>query len=124
MTETLIIIKKKKIYAPPKQLFDAYEKSIDAGKCTDNLLKLFQKIARNFATKFRYINKCDEDACVSYAVTEAWLKWGSFNPEKSDNIFSFYTTMIANDLMAYYNKSNKGKKNLISLETLFSNENN
>jgi len=116
-------VKVKKQYVPPKDLKAEYFKSLEADKATDKLILMFQKIAKHYATRFKYVNKCDESACVSYATSEAWIKWKKYDEEKSSNIFSFYTSMIANDLMFYHKKMTKGNKNQISIESLFSNEN-
>ena len=114
---------KQKIYLKPKDLLNEYNLSIDLGKPTDKLLTLFQKICRHFATTFEYKNKCDLDACINYAVSEAWLKWDKFDSEKSDNIFSFYTTMLSNDMRLHYKTITKGKATSISIDALFSNDN-
>lgn len=113
----------KKEYVNAKKLLEAFNESCVLGKCNDRLLLMFQKIAKHFSTTFRYVNKCDELACINYAVSEAWQKWTKFDPEKSSNIFSFFTTMISNDLKLYYKKLTKGKGSQISIDSLFSNEN-
>ena len=114
----------KNYYVTPEELQTEYSNCIDAGKVTDKMLKLFTKIAKHFATTFDYTNKCDAEACINYAVSEAWQKWQKYNSEKSDNIFAFYTTMIANDLKLHFKLITKGKSKSIYIETLLSNENN
>ena len=74
--------------------------------------------------QFQYTNKIDFNACVNYAITEAYYKWHTFNQQKSNNIFSFYTTMILNDMKIHYKQITKGKKINISIDSIFSNENN
>ncbi len=113
--------KKTNIYVTPKDLIIEYDKSIEKGAPTDKLIALFTKIAKNFSTTFDSKNKCDMDACINYAVAEAWQKWDKFNPEKSDNIFSFYTTMLSNDMRLHYKLITRGKSNQISIDALFSN---
>ena len=112
------------IYVTPKEFLFEYNKSIDVGKPTDKLVILFTRIAKNFATTFDYKNKCDLDACVNYAVSEAWQKWSKFDSEVSDNIFSFYTTMISNDLKIHFKYITKGKFVNISIDALFENDKN
>jgi len=115
---------KSKIYVTPKELFAEYNTSIENGKPTEKLVVLFTKIAKHFATTFNYKNTCDLNACVNYAVSEAWRKWDKFNPAVSDNVFSFYTTMISNDLRIHFNFITRGKNKQISIEVLFSNDKN
>lgn len=113
--------KKNNIYAPKEKLIEEYNKSLEIGKPTDELINLFFKIAKNFIKTFHNVNACDDLACINYAVTECWRKWNKFDPNKTDNIFSFYTTVIANDMMLHYKTINKGKKVNISIESLFAN---
>jgi len=115
--------KKTNIYVTPKELLEEYNKSIEIGKPTDKLIYLFTKIAKHFSTIFDSKNKCDLDACINYAVSEAWQKWDKYNPEVSDNIFSFFTTMLSNDLKLHYKVITRGKKFQISIESLLTNKN-
>lgn len=121
MNEILVNGKKTKIYIQPKDLIAEFNKSVELGQPTNQLLVMFGKIAKNFCTQFEYKNKCDMDACINFAVSEAWLKWNKYNSERSDNVFSFYTTMIANDLRLHYKQLTRGKSTHVSLDALFSN---
>jgi len=112
---------KQNIYLDPKVLFTEYDKSIELGRPTDKLVILFQKIAKNYATTFNTSNKCDLNACINFGVSEAWQKWNKYDPEKSDNIFSFYTTIISNDMRLHFKEITKGKGRQISLDALYSN---
>ncbi len=113
--------KKSNIYCTPKELLEEYNKSAELGKSTDKLLVLFTKIAKHYSTTFDSKNKCDLNACINYAVSEAWQKWHKYNPEVSDNIFSFFTTMIDNDMKLHYKQITRGKSINISIESLFNN---
>jgi len=121
MVENYIDKKKQNIYLDPKILLTEYDKSIGLGVPTEKLVVLFQKIAKNFATTFNSNNKCDLNACINFGVSEAWQKWNKFNPEKSDNLFSFYTTIISNDMKLHFKQITRGKGKQISLDALFSN---
>lgn len=106
-------------YVSQQELFIEWSKSIEQGKCTDKLIMYFRRIAKRFMSSLQYINKQDINACVEYAVAEAWQKWDTFNPERSSNIFSYFTTMIANDIKLHYRLITKGKDLAISIESLF-----
>jgi len=112
---------KQNIYLDPKVLFTEYDKSIELGRPTDKLVILFQKIAKNYATTFNTSNKCDLNACINFGVSEACQKWNKYDTEKSDNIFSFYTTIISNDMRLHFKEITKGKGRQISLDALYSN---
>ena len=111
--------RKSNHYLSQKELFDEYMNSISAGKCSDKLLSYFSRLAKRIATTFEYVNYQDLHAVVNYAISEAWQKWDSFDPERSNNIFSFYTTMIMNDMRNHYKEITRGKELNISIESLF-----
>ncbi|MCK9415714.1 hypothetical protein M0Q97_03525 [Candidatus Dojkabacteria bacterium] len=122
MSEIDYSIIKNNYFVTPKELKTEYNKSIDLGECTLNLLNMFKKIAERFSIgNYSYVNKIDFNACVNYAVSEAYFKWNKFDEEKSTNIFSFYTTMLSNDMKIHYKQLTRGKELNISLESLFSN---
>ena len=111
--------RKNNQYVSAKELYEEYNKSLQLGKCSDKLLLYFRRIVKRFASTFEYVNKADADAVVEYAVAEAWQKWDTFDPQKTNNIFSFYTTMLANDMKLHYKQLTKGKNLNISIESLF-----
>lgn len=111
--------RKNNQYVSAKELYEEYNKSLQLGKCSDKLLLYFRRIAKRFASTFEYVNKADADAVIEYAVAEAWQKWDTFDPQKTNNIFSFYTTMLANDMKLHYKQLTKGKNLNISIESLF-----
>ena len=112
--------KTRSVYLTKEQLFEEYNNCLKVGYCTEKMTSYFEKIARRFSTVYKnnFGNTTDWNAIVNYAVAEAWFKWQEFNPQKSDNIFSFYTTMIANDMRTHYKQLNKGKGINISLDVL------
>lgn len=111
----------KNHYLTKEKLFEEYQRCLEQDKCTDKMIQYFTMIAKRFSTIYRNNseNRTDWAAIVNYAVSEAWLKWKEFDITKSDNIFSFYTTMIANDMRAHYKQLNKGKGINISIDALF-----
>lgn len=114
--------RKENHYVSVKELFSEYQNSIDNGECTNQLLIYFRRIAKHLLTTFHYVNKSDADAVIEYAVAEAWQKWDSYDPNKSNNIFAFYTTMLKNDIQLHYKQITKGKSINISIESLFANQ--
>lgn len=111
----------KNHYVKAEEFHKEYELSLTDNKPTRKLLLMFEKIAKHYSTKFRGKCKLDVDSCVNYALTEAWLKWKKYDKERSNNIFAFFTKMIANDLTTHHNKITKNSNLHISLDALFSN---
>ena len=113
---------KKTHYVTELEINTEYYKSIEKGTPTDKLINIFMKIATKFAGIYKYVNDCDRRACINYAVAECWQKWNTFNPEVTSNLFSFYTTLISNDLRIAWNNLNRYKSTSISLDALMSSE--
>ncbi len=108
-------------YVSAAELWEEYNKSMEQGRCTDKLLLYARRIIKRFASTLETINKCDLDACIEYAVGEFFQKWDTFDPQRTKKIFSFYTTMLANDLRMHYKLINKNKDLFLSIDSLLSN---
>lgn len=112
----------KKYYIKPEDFHQEFTECLAAGEPSSKLMIMFEKIARGKSRTFFSNNKIDTEAGISYAVTEAWLKWKKYDINRSENIFAFFTTIIDNDLKTYYNKLTKYKKRNISIDAIFSNQ--
>ena len=112
--------RKEKHYVSPAELRQEYIKSLEQNRCTDKLLMYARRILKRFTTTLEYVNKCDLDACIEYALGEFFIKWNTFDETKTKNIFSYYTTILVNDLRMHYKLLNKGKDISISIDALYS----
>lgn len=108
-------------YLPPEKFLKEYNLSVEQGQPTDRLIQMFKLLATEFSKVWVHTNKCDRDACINFAVSEAWRKWDKFDTNVSNNLFSFFTTIISNDLRLHYKKLTKSKDINISIDALFSN---
>ena len=108
------------IYLKNEVLEKHHKDSIEKGECLQPLLDDFFLLAKNIYKTLGQETDLDRDACINYAVTEAWLKWDKYTPERSSNMFAFFTSMIMNDLRIHYNYLNRVSNRSISL-TLFEN---
>lgn len=121
---------KKVHYLPPEIFAEEYEISKKLGAPTNKLISYFKLIATKLSTKFDNTSIKDRDCIINYATQEAWRKWQKYDDNRSQNIFSFFTTVIFNDSRTHYNKifeKDKLKRNnaiKVSIETLFSGDNN
>ena len=109
------------IYLKNEVLKKHYNDSIDRGVCSKELIDDFFLLATNIYKTLGKETDIDRDACINYAVTEAWVKWIKYVPEESPNIFAFFTSMIMNDIKIHYNYLNRVSNRFVSL-TLFENE--
>ena len=97
-----------------------YNESVKTGEVSKLLLHDFFLLASNIYKMLGQKTDINRDACINYAVSEAWRKWRKYVPEKSANIFAFFTSMIMNDMKIHHNYINKIVNRSISL-TLFEN---
>lgn len=110
-------------YVLPQELKAEFDKSVVLGQPTLKLQNMIIKIAtrRAYSKQFFYRNQCDRDAAINYAAMQAILKWSKYDEERSSNIFSFFTTIITNDLILYWNTLRKGKDREVSIDAIFDN---
>jgi hypothetical protein len=111
---------KSNYYLDPQDLMNEYLLSIKQDKCSDKLIKYFEIIARHLSRIFYYSSENDKQSCVNYAISEAWIKWKKYDPVRTPNIFSFFTTTIKNDMQTHYNYLTRHSEN-ISIDSLFTN---
>lgn len=112
--------KDKPYYVDPQKFHEEYELSLIADEPTRKIMLMWEKIARGMSRTFPQVNKIDTDACVNFAVTQAWRKWKKYDKERSNNIFAFFSQIIKNDLQTHHNTIKKHSKNCISLDAIFS----
>lgn len=112
----------KRNYVKPEEFHNEYDESINQDKPTSKLLEMFELIATNYSSKFNNCCDLDKNSCINYAVSEAYVKWREYDRTRSNNIFAFFTQMIKNDLTSSYNQINKNSYRNISIDSLFSNQ--
>lgn len=110
----------KILYINPHKMRKVWDECKEKGECSPELLHYFQLIAENFSKVFWYTNEIDRLATINHALAEAWINWKKFDPERTENIFAFFTTCIANWMRQYYNHLTKNKERHISLDVLLS----
>lgn len=71
------------------------------GKVTDKLIRMIQMIAERYSRKSNFIGYSFREDMVSAAVMNLCNNALKFNPEKSSNPFSYYTTGIHNSFLQY-----------------------
>lgn len=115
--------KKQKHYLPPEKFHAEYNKCVLLGEPSAKLIHFFELIAINFSKKYNNTAQKDKACIINFGVSEAWKKWNRYDERRSTNIFSFFTTMISNDMKTHYNKIfNKDKTEkykFVSIDKLF-----
>lgn len=77
---------------------------------TEKLIKMIQMIAERYSRKSNFVNYSFREDMVSAAVMNLCNNALKFNPEKSNNPFSFYTTAIHNSFLQYIAEEKKHRQ--------------
>lgn len=116
---------KTNYYLPPDKFAKIYQEAKSLKKPTPELFNCFELIARNFSKNYNNTSIKDRESIINYAVSEAWRKWDKYDETVTTNIFSFFTTIISNDMKTHYNlifgknRNKKGEYTFVSIESLF-----
>ncbi len=97
----------KQIYLNNKELLIAIAESKELGKMSDKLAKMLLLLCTRFATKGRWVNYTYNSDMIAYALMMLCRTWTAFNPEKSNNPFSFYTQCVLNSFYQFDNQERK-----------------
>lgn len=68
---------------------------------TEKLIRMINMIAERYSRKYNFVNYSFREDMVQAAVMNLVNNALKFNPEKSNNPFSFYTTAIHNSFLQY-----------------------
>ena len=79
-------------------------KSKEQGELTPEALKMIQLIAENLTRKKYFKLNEDREDCIQNAMLDALLYWKSFDPEKSNNPFAYFTSLLTNGLAKGWRK--------------------
>ena len=91
----------KTIYLSNKELLAAVVEAKGKGFMTDKLARMLQLLCSKYAKKGNFVNYSYNDDMQSYAMMMLVRTWNSFNPEKSNNPFAFFTQCIKNSFIQY-----------------------
>lgn len=88
-------------YVTNSQLLPAVIEAKQLGYVTDKLISMIMKIAERYSHKHNFVGYSFREDMVCAAVMNLCNNALKFNPEKSSNPFSFYTTAIHNSFLQY-----------------------
>jgi hypothetical protein len=90
-------------YLSKKELLGAVMESKRLGYMSDDLAFKLQLLASKYARSAQFARYTYNDDMQAYAMMMLVRTWNSFNPEKSDNPFAFFTQCIKNSFRQYLN---------------------
>lgn len=97
----------KTIYLSNKELLASVIEAKSKGYMTDKLARMLQLLCSKYAKKGSFVNYSYNDDMQSYAMMMLVRTWNSFNPEKSNNPFAFFTQCIKNSFIQYLNQERR-----------------
>lgn len=99
----LIVIPKKKNYLNNKDLLAEVVKSKAQQQMSDKLALMLTMLCKKYAKKGNFANYSYNDDMQGYAMLMLVKTWKSFDPNKSNNPFAFFTQCIKNSFIQYLN---------------------
>lgn len=108
----------KKNYLNNKDLLLAVLESKSKGQMNNTLATMLQLLCNKYAKKGNFANYSYNDDMQAYAMLMLVKTWNSFDPQKSNNPFAFFTQCIKNSFIQYLNQERRQRD--IRDETLLS----
>jgi hypothetical protein len=100
---------KNKDYISNKELYCEIIMSKAMGKLTRPAERMLVLLGKNIIKKFYYSNPDDKHDCLQNGYIQIFSNWYSFDENKSDNAFSYYTEIFKRGIAAGFNRIHKLK---------------
>ena len=113
---------KNKDYISNKELYCEIVMSKAMGKLSKRAEKMLVLLGKNVIKKFYYTNPDDKHDCMQNGYINMFTNWYSFDENKSDNAFSYYTEIFKRGAAAGWNNlyklrgDDEGSVKFISLD--------
>lgn len=102
-----VVVAGKTIYLNNKELLVAVKQSKEAGQMSNTLAMMLQLLCSKYAKKGNFINYSYNEDMQGYAMMMLVRTWNSFDPDKSNNPFAFFTQCIKNSFIQYLNQEKR-----------------
>jgi DNA-directed RNA polymerase specialized sigma subunit len=100
----------KTIYLNNKELLAEVKRAKKKGQMTDLLARMLMLLCSKYAKKGNFINYSYNEDMQAYAMMMLVRTWNSFDPEKSNNPFAFFTQCIKNSFIQFLNQESRQRK--------------
>lgn len=85
--------------------------SKEQDQLTDDAIKMLMLMVKNIQNKKFYAKDEEREDCFQSAMMDCVLYWRGFDPEKSNNPFSYFTSIISNGIAKGWNMLHPEGKN-------------
>jgi DNA-directed RNA polymerase specialized sigma subunit len=99
--------KKEEGYLSNQEMFKEVLKCQSNDQISDSLGKMFMIMSRRIATKPNFSGYSYKDEMIGNGVVACCAALHKFDPEKSENTFAYYTSIIHNAFIQILNKEKK-----------------
>jgi hypothetical protein len=99
--------KKKTVYLRNKDLLAETIASLETGVMSDKLARMLMLLTDRYGKKLNWVNYSYLTDMKAYAMLMLVKTWTSFNPEKSQNAFAFYTQCVYHSFIQYLNSEKR-----------------
>lgn len=90
-----------------------------AGNVSERLGEMFRKLCHRNSGAFLYVDNDDREDCISNAVLQCMGAFKKYDPNTTDNAFSYFTSVAINGLRAGWNKLHRHKSREYRLDQIF-----
>jgi hypothetical protein len=97
----------KKNYINNKDLLIHVSLSKSKGRMSDTLALMLQTLTKRYAKKGNFANYSYNEDMQAYAMLMLCKTWASFDENKSNNPFAFFTQCIKNSFIQYLNQERR-----------------
>jgi hypothetical protein len=94
-------------YVKNADLLPAFHEAKALNKLTPKLAEMLMKIAERYSYHPWFVGFSYREDMVAFAIVNLCANWHKFNPEKSSNPFSYYTTACYRSFQAYLGDERK-----------------
>lgn len=94
-------------YLNNKELLIAVRESKENGKMSAKLARMLQLLCSKYANKGNFVNYSYNEDMQAYAMMMLVRTWASFDPNKSNNPFAFFTQCIKHSFIQYLNQEKR-----------------
>lgn len=107
ITRIPMIQPKKKNYLNNKDLLAAVMESKEQGRMTERLAHMLQTLTNRYGRRANFSGYTYNEDMQAFAMLMLVRTWNSFNPDKSNNPFAYFTQCIKSSFIQYLNQEKR-----------------
>lgn len=107
-------------YVNNKELLKEIIESKKRDELTPRAVELIIRMAHELSKILKYKYPEDREDCIASGIADVVRHWRNFNPEKSENVFAYFSQVIKNGMAKTWNVIHEQKStDFISLDEDF-----